>query len=341
MSSGHPDVTIEEIPDLEDADWDSDYEDSDYSDEGSEKDDDDCLGDSGTSIALYIWESLSFCLRIPTFESSAKSKDKLKAPPKPKTSTKPKQPPTPKEPKRKKLRPWNARGKPPTFPSPFTEKDAKSKHLCRLNVKRSYGKADGWGPAQGLRELVQNVFDGILEATGLQQHQLLVEEFHNGQFVNTADPTSPPPEASANDTIVFYFYRADDQPSASTDKPSTRKQAKPPPLGYVAWMPYPNHPGFGNIELFNIGKMNVSAWTFGFTTKNASKEKYIGGKGEGAKVGMSPLTPWYSRSRSLTNVRRWRRYLEARALVPRVHVHGTSTVLSHRKGYLGLWIQST
>lgn len=200
-------------------------------------------------------------------------------------STKPMAPKAPKIPK-----PWKVGGKPPKFPSPVKMSSPK---LHSLNMKRNYGQSrngkNSWDAAAGFRELVQNLLDGILQTKNLQQHQLRVEEWRDGQLV-TAPPASKPSQETPTSstpvpeygvTVEFYFYHKDDLP------PKGRGKKLLSPLGYVAWRPSscPDAlPGIGDVELYNVGRMLASSWSLGSTTKAKSKN-LIGQFGDGAKIG--------------------------------------------------------
>lgn len=159
-------------------------------------------------------------------------------------------------------------------------------------MKRNYGQSrngkNSWDAAAGFRELIQNLLDGILQTKDLQQYQLRVEEWRNGQLVaplslSTNKPSkdsSTPPTPASDDraTVEFYFYHKDDPPPKGRGKRLS-------PLGYVAWKPCPEgRPDIGDVELFNVGRMLASSWTLGSTTKKKN-ENLIGQFGDGAKIG--------------------------------------------------------
>lgn len=171
-----------------------------------------------------------------------------------------------------------------------------SPKLHSLNMKRNYGQSrhgNSWDAAAGFRELVQNLFDGILQTKDLQQHQIRVEEWRDGQLVTVPPPSNPSQDTPTPSTPVpeygvmveFYFYQKDDLPPKGRGK-------KLSPLGYVAWRPSscPDVlPGIGDVELYNVGRMLASSWSLGSTTK-ARKKDLIGQFGDGAKIGnCSPI----------------------------------------------------
>lgn len=177
--------------------------------------------------------------------------------------------------------PWLTNGgiHAPKFPGLPLQKTQLNK-LQRLNLTRNYCNNPTWTPKAGFRELIQNVVDGILQAAGLQQHQLRVEEYRDGKLVTPEEAASAstlPEEPIERKTVEFFFYRQD------TPTP-TEEGKKIAPLGYVAWRPDPKKLGYGDIELFNIGTMTKIVWSIGYSSKPIGG---AGGHGEGAKLGES------------------------------------------------------
>lgn len=135
---------------------------------------------------------------------------------------------------------------------------------------REYGASTGvWRSVAGVRELIQNLYDGILEAKELESHsQLRVEEFSNGERAPSCakHPESHPPATH----VQSFLYDVDD---------TTHR-----PLGHVAWKPNKEDPSLADLELFNAGTVSWGSWAFGGSTKG-DDPKFIGEHGDGAKMG--------------------------------------------------------
>lgn len=191
----------------------------------------------------------------------------------PRSPKAPKPPPIP--------QPWKTGAKHPKFPDRVNPKNPK---FYSLNIHREYGQARGngdgssWTPAAGIRELIQNLIDGILQTKRVRQHELRVEEWHDGKLVSADASGIDLLSTHGKQTVVFYIYHRDDPPFRS-------KGPKRWPLGYVAWRPDPSgRDGIGDLELYNVGRLLPTAWTMGVTTK-AGDPDAIGQWGDGAKIG--------------------------------------------------------
>ncbi|KAA1474362.1 hypothetical protein DENSPDRAFT_840926 [Dentipellis sp. KUC8613] len=184
-----------------------------------------------------------------------------------------------------KLRPWKVGGNSRPQKFPYWRENGKlsvSWSLMHgLNMHRDYGKSRSssstWGSAAGVRELVQNLFDAILDVRHVLPHQIRVEEFHKGKSIvgSTSDTELP----LNSESVELFLY--DTSIASASDEVSE-------PVGYVAWKPSLDKPGFGDLELYNVGSISYSSWYLGGTSKG-SKPHLIGQYGDGLKIGINAL----------------------------------------------------
>ncbi|KAI0055757.1 hypothetical protein BV25DRAFT_1832890 [Artomyces pyxidatus] len=203
-------------------------------------------------------------------EQSSDDESEVERPRSPRKSARPKKP--------AKLTPWKVGGTPSAPVFPDASKIRSWQKIIDLNIERGYGRSRSasraWGAAAGLRELIQNLFDGILEYKNLQPHELRVEEVPAGKRV---DPTAPFVGECEQEFHLFLY-------DANLAAGSTKQQLQP--LGYVAWRPSTSNNG--DLELFNVGQMSKSAWAMGHSTKKKDK-KFVGQYGDGAKIGINAI----------------------------------------------------
>lgn len=153
-----------------------------------------------------------------------------------------------------------------------------------LNISQHYGKEDTWTRTAGLRELIQNMFDGILshlrtEDPNFNPRDIEVNEVHS--------PTDPRQSKRSlmrvqfGQTITFEFRHRQDQATV----PSKRKgKAKVDlPLGWFSFKALQY--GYCHLELYNGGSPIElgECLTFGNTSKEG-KSGFIGQHGDGMKM---------------------------------------------------------
>ncbi|KAA1474379.1 hypothetical protein DENSPDRAFT_326921 [Dentipellis sp. KUC8613] len=181
------------------------------------------------------------------------------------------------------LRPWKVRGNSRRQTFPYFRHNGKLnvswQRMTGLNIHRNYGKSRSssrtWGAASGIRELVQNLYDAILDVRGIFPHEVRVEELRKGEEV-AAD--APSLDLSTNPLELFLY----DMSRPSAWGMDTK------PVGYIAWKPSSEHAGFGDLELYNVGRMPDTAWCLGGSSKG-SNPHLIGQYGDGLKMGINAL----------------------------------------------------
>ena len=160
--------------------------------------------------------------------------------------------------------------------------DLPKENLKFLNIEPSYCSQISWPISAGIRELIQNCFDAIMQQAGVASEDIYTTVTHNGtvytysclspsDFIIPLDSHFP-----SGGSITFYFSL----------KPDNNKKGLKPSkvwLGWISWMKDEN--GQGKLELFNRGEpMSLRAMNFGHTSKG-SDVKYIGMHGEGNESG--------------------------------------------------------
>jgi hypothetical protein len=163
------------------------------------------------------------------------------------------------------IRPWQKYGEPKDIPpNPSPSK------LYDTNVMSLYGDYSTWPPSAGIRELVQNFFDGLQEKLKLRPYDILVDEHRNDRLVVPSDPRAEP----EIDKIEFFFYR-------KAECVGKQRGAR---IGWISWRP--DGAGGGRMELFNLADpLTIDHLVIGYSSKSTNRD-LIGQHGEGFKIGM-------------------------------------------------------
>ncbi|KAF8339681.1 uncharacterized protein EI90DRAFT_3037463 [Cantharellus anzutake] len=152
-----------------------------------------------------------------------------------------------------------------------------------LNMKQTYGKTSAWNPTTGVRELLQNLWDGILERFSLSPWEIDVSE-----HIDTK-----------NNKINFKFRYIN-------STPAMRLQLRWQPdtlLGEVKYSP--------KRQLLELVNYHVSlkrdVLMLGTTSKESNRisQYAIGGHGEGLKVGINALVRNHHKVTYYTNSEIW------------------------------------
>lgn len=193
--------------------------------------------------------------------------------------TDPDSPPKPKKPRiiqPKLSKPWTYELGPGGLALQKNRKD--------LNISQGYGKEDAWTRTAGLRELIQNMFDGILshlrtEDPNANPRDIEVNEVHS--YTGPGRLKGSLMHVQFGQTITFEFRHRQDQ----TIVPSKRKGKTKVdlPLGWFSFKALQY--GSCHLELYNGGlpiKLE-ECLTFGNTSKEG-KTGFIGQHGDGMKM---------------------------------------------------------
>lgn len=142
----------------------------------------------------------------------------------------------------------------------------------RLNLARTYGRTQIWNPTSGVRELVQNWFDGILQKYQVEADDVVVvEKTRSKKSENCNIPlasTDPQPKK-----IVF-----------SASIPLQSNGGKPPCVAQVIYTDNGN-PLRRKLELINFDVALLRKNLLMGQTSKQEDANAIGGHGEGMKVG--------------------------------------------------------
>ncbi|KAK0473970.1 hypothetical protein IW261DRAFT_1569340 [Armillaria novae-zelandiae] len=167
---------------------------------------------------------------------------------------------------------------------------AQMKNRKDLNISAGYGKDNFWPRSAGLRELIQNMFDGALAALKAKP----------GCWACTAEdiearPIFPPTGAWCGfplnlhqvpfgQKLTFELHHK----LTAASSPSKRSLKKEePPLGWVSFQASSN--GKCNLELYNGGQpLDFDCMTFGFSSKVGDSD-FIGQHGDGMKMGINAI----------------------------------------------------
>lgn len=129
-----------------------------------------------------------------------------------------------------------------------------------LNISRWYGRRDVWTPTAGFRELVQNLWDGVMETYDLAPDDIIVQE------------TTPEKRGA----FSFKIQRVD---CLDTDRNTPGRGL----LAEIKWRPQ------DKLQLINYGvRLSRDILGLGDTTKRdrmGRAKHLIGGHGEGLKIG--------------------------------------------------------
>ncbi|TFY74460.1 hypothetical protein EWM64_g9552, partial [Hericium alpestre] len=166
------------------------------------------------------------------------------------------------------------------FPAPDCNAPGKpKKRFHHLNMNREYGVSrnpkSNWDSKAGVRELIQNMIDGTMQARNLRLRDIRVEEMYNGRPITAEDISTMSTMPPCHPLEIFLY----DQKAAA----STSGGGKPRPVAYAAWRPSTGKAGYGDLELYNVGQITVSAWTMGGSTKKNNPD-LIGQYGDGLKI---------------------------------------------------------
>ena len=141
-----------------------------------------------------------------------------------------------------------------------------------LNIKRKHTKKTRWNASCGVRELIQNLWDGILQRRGIDPWDV--------EVVKDQSPKSG--------VVTFNFYGAHNQPRGFTAPPAARRKSTIQPQRndqsqLCAKISY--SPNLKELKLVNYGvSLDRNILSLGTTSKKEASHA-IGGHGEGLKVG--------------------------------------------------------
>lgn len=171
-------------------------------------------------------------------------------------------------------------------------KIAKHKNRKDLNITAGYGKLEYWPPGAGLRELVQNMFDGSLgylrkmdgkghctardiEARLVCSPNSGVAPQHSGKINLKSVPRG--------ETVTYELHY---KPPVDAS-PSKKRKKEEPALGWVSFKAakggyYEQYTA--DIELYNGGDtIDFDCMTFGYSSK-VGENAFIGQHGDGMKM---------------------------------------------------------
>ncbi|KAL0565444.1 hypothetical protein V5O48_016580 [Marasmius crinis-equi] len=157
----------------------------------------------------------------------------------------------------------------------------------RTNLTAKYQPL--WGDREGIRELVQNWYDGLV-----QQNRL--GGFHEVEIVKTV----------LKKEIQFKAYRRVDGNKASFTPPKARGRPKREALGSIVFK-HDEGSSCGELILYNRGvQLSSDVLMFGETDKRGTGLNLIGGHGEGMKVGILALVRNKHDVSYFTSGQRWK-----------------------------------
>ncbi|KAK0245267.1 hypothetical protein EDD85DRAFT_12522 [Armillaria nabsnona] len=146
----------------------------------------------------------------------------------------------------------------------------------RLNLARTYGRTQIWNPTSGVRELVQNWFDGILQKHQVEADDVVVVEKTRSKKSEICNiplaSTDPQPKK-----IVFL-----------ASIPLQSNGGKPPCVAQVIYTDNGN-PLRRKLELINFDVALLRKNLLMGQTSKQEDANAIGGHGEGMKVGILAL----------------------------------------------------
>lgn len=184
--------------------------------------------------------------------------------------------------------PKKARAARPKLSSPWTYDlglggVAKHKNRKDLNISQGYGKKVAWPRSAGLRELIQNMFDGILahlresEGDNVSPRDIEVQETNPASVEQR--PNQHMPFLPSGTKITFEFRRRKDPVAV----PAKRK-GKATDIPLLGWISIRIQYHTCDLELYNRGTpLDLDCLTFGHTSKEG-QSGFIGQHGDGMKM---------------------------------------------------------
>ncbi|PBK62957.1 hypothetical protein ARMSODRAFT_1088952 [Armillaria solidipes] len=155
-----------------------------------------------------------------------------------------------------------------------------------LNISPEYGKDNFWPRSAGLRELIQNMFDGALVALRAKPScgastAKNIEVRHT--FPSTGNWRFPIQldRVPNGQKLTFELHY---KPGGSSKR---GRETESTPLGWVSFKP--SHHGKCQLELYNAGEpLDFGCMSFGFSSK-AGESHFIGQHGDGMKMGINAI----------------------------------------------------